>query len=71
MTRVLLLPRSYRVPPKITFVVLQAVLQMAGHPDEDTVNWGQMRQLANFKTIKVPVLALLAPSLGKRGAERQ
>jgi len=44
--------RSYRVPPRITFMVLQAVLALQGTDEADVVNWGRMRMLANYKMVK-------------------
>ncbi|GAX85199.1 hypothetical protein CEUSTIGMA_g12618.t1 [Chlamydomonas eustigma] len=44
--------RSYRVPPKITFMVLQAVLQLCGCSEEDCQSWGKMRNMTNYKIIK-------------------
>ncbi|KAJ9516990.1 hypothetical protein QJQ45_027370, partial [Haematococcus lacustris] len=44
--------RSYRVPPKYTFLVLQAVLTLAGSSEDDVHNWGRMRVLTNYKLIR-------------------
>lgn len=32
--------------------VPQAVLSLAGHGDEDTMNWGRMRVLTSYKLIR-------------------
>ncbi|KAG2442229.1 hypothetical protein HYH02_009713 [Chlamydomonas schloesseri] len=45
--------RSYRVPPPLTFGVLQCVLMLSGNVDEeDCRNWARMRTLANYRLIK-------------------
>ncbi|KXZ54725.1 hypothetical protein GPECTOR_4g793 [Gonium pectorale] len=44
--------RSYRVPPPLTFGVLQCVLMLSGNDEEDCRNWARMRTLCNHRLIK-------------------
>ncbi|GLC34334.1 hypothetical protein PLESTB_000741100 [Pleodorina starrii] len=44
--------RSYRVPPPLTFGVLQCVLMLCGNDEEDCRNWARMRTLCNQRLIK-------------------
>ncbi|EFJ47174.1 radial spoke protein 17 [Volvox carteri f. nagariensis] len=44
--------RSYRVPPPLTFGVLQCVLMLSGNDEEDCRNWARMRTLCTQRLIK-------------------
>eukprot|EP00798_Chlamydomonas_sp_ICE-L_P015747 gene15747-21869_t len=44
--------KSYRIPPKITFTVLQCILMLGGNTEEDCHGWGKMKTLCNYKLIK-------------------
>lgn len=44
--------KSYREPPRITYAVLQAVLMLSGHTEEQVHNWGAMRMLTKYTLIK-------------------
>ncbi len=60
--------RSYRVPPPITFGVLQCILLLSGSSDEDCDNWARMRVLTSYKLIKK--LVTLKPAQVRLGAGR-
>lgn len=44
--------RSYREPPRVTYAVLQAVLMLSGHTEDQVHNWGAMRMLTKYALIK-------------------